>query len=97
MSGIISETRATDSNASCDWIGRARIRAAESHDAFVVIDCSAVDRISTRELGELIRLHLDCKRSERQLVLENVHDCVAEVIHLTRLDRLIRFDQGHCV
>ena len=77
-----------------DWIDDAKRRVSDHSQSSVVIDLAGVDRINTRELGDLIRLHLRCKRTERELILENVAETVASVIYLTRLDRLIRIDAG---
>jgi anti-anti-sigma factor len=80
---------------AADRIQVARIDASHSKDPRVVVDLSSVQRIDTKELGDLIRLHLDVKRDERILVLENLQDCVLQVMELTRLDRLFRIEKRH--
>ena len=82
-----------ESSGPTDWIQDARFDAARTDDPTVILDLSSVHRIDTRELGELIRLHLDVRRDERVLILENLQECVLRVIQHTRLDRLFRIEQ----
>ena len=94
MSDFASATVRERPAQGFDWIDDAKRRVSDHSQSSVVIDFAGVDRINTRELGDLIRLHLRCKRTERELILENVAETVASVIYLTRLDRLIRIDAG---
>ncbi len=90
-----TESPTKKSACAAERIQIARIDASHRNESRVVVDLSRVERIDTRELGELIRLHLDVKREDRVLVLENLHDCVLQVMQLTRLDRLFRIEQHH--
>lgn len=72
-----------------EWIVDARKTAMQTTDVEIVVDMSTVREICSRDLSELIRLHLETKERGRKLVLENTLDHLWEVFSLTRLDRLI--------
>lgn len=84
------------SGPDCDWLTKAKDVAAQAVSAEVVIDFSSVQKISSRELTELIRLQLFVKQSGRRLVIVNSQEIVRQIFILTRLDRLIELRQeGH--
>ena len=74
---------------SPDWIHHAHYVAEHSTDPEIAVDISAVEKIGSRELNELIRLHLSVKKDGRRLVLENAQKHLLQVFTETRLDRLI--------
>lgn len=62
----------------------------------ILIDCAEVTTIRSGMLDQLIRLHLKSQRHDVRLILINVSPTVLDVIHRTRLDRMlrIRIDDG---
>lgn len=76
-------------DADFHWLKEAKYVAEQTADAEIVVDISAVDRISSAELNQLIRLHLDVRQQGRVLVLEQAQRQVWEIFTLTRLNRLI--------
>ena len=71
------------------WFEDVHNAAQDSPDAEIVVDMSAVERIQSRDLSDLVRLHLDFKQQERKLILENMLEEIARVFEVTRLDRVI--------
>ncbi len=74
---------------SASWIEQARYVVEHSTCAEIVVDMSAVQRIRSQEINELIRLQLEINADGRKLVLENVLDHLWQVFSVTRLDRLV--------
>ncbi len=71
------------------WLHELHARAANSEDVEVVADLAKVEIIDSNELGELVKIHLQLRRNDRNLVLENVPTLVREVFEMTRVDRLV--------
>ena len=63
----------------------------------VAIDCTDVFTVRSEELNHLIRLHLKARDAGVDIALLNVSEPVANVLKVTRLDRLVstRVDQQH--
>ncbi len=55
----------------------------------VVVDMSSVRKVNSKELGQMVQLQLQLREKDRQLVLENPTEPVAELFELTRLNRLV--------
>ena len=91
MANALSTPQITTVVADTDdpWLEEAKYVAEHSVDEEIVVDISAVKRIRSAELNQLIRLHLDIKHQGRILVLENAQPQVWEIFTLTRLNRLI--------
>ena len=71
------------------WLSQLQQRSTEEESSAVVVDLGNVERIDSRELGELIKIHLRLRQIDRFLVLENAHGGVLEVLELTRMNRLM--------
>ena len=71
------------------WLTRLQQQAKAGGDAELIVDLSNVERINSRELGLLVRLHLELRHRDRRLVLGNAQGSVLEVLELTRMDRLM--------
>lgn len=71
------------------WLDDVQRRASDSQAEELVVDLSSIDRIDSRQLGELVKIHLDLRNRDRRLVLDNAHGGVLEVLELTRMNRLL--------
>jgi len=71
------------------WLDDVQRRASETRAEELVVDLSSIDWIDSRQLGELVKIHLDLRRHDRRLVLDNAHGGVLEVLELTRMNRLL--------
>jgi anti-anti-sigma regulatory factor len=71
------------------WLDEAKNAAEQSTDHEIVVDISAVDRIVSAELNQLIRLHLHLKEEGRLLVLQHAQHHLWSIFTMTRLNRLI--------
>ena len=71
------------------WLIIATQQAEQGSDEVVLVDLSQVEKISSHELSELIRLQVFVRKSGRKLVLENTHLNLRNIFELTRLTRLI--------
>ncbi|WP_372722518.1 STAS domain-containing protein [Novipirellula sp.] len=71
------------------WLVVAGQLAEEGADEVISVDLAHVQRISSHELSELIRLQLLVRKSGRKLVLENADENLRSIFELTRLTRLI--------
>ena len=60
----------------------------------VVIDCGAVEMISSEDLNALIRFHSRLRHESAALVLINVPEQIAEIFTLTRLNRLFSVQEA---
>ncbi len=79
------------------WLHELNRRAANLKDGEVVADLSEVRNISSRELGELVKIHLRLRQDDRRLVLENVQSFVMDIFELTRINRLVEVRTTHSV
>jgi len=82
-------TSSSDAGQGAHWLEVAKYAILQTTDKEIVVDISAVARISSAELNELIRLHLDVKQDGRRLVLQNAQLQLWQIFTLTRLNRLI--------
>ncbi len=57
------------------WLKMAMYVAENTTDEEIVVDISAVEKIQSAELNQLIRLHLDVKQDGRSMVLERAATC----------------------
>lgn len=71
------------------WLGELKDAANTEDELDIVVDFSAVQRLSSLELNELVRLHLRLRQRGQRLVFEGPQATVRDVFSLTRLDRLI--------
>lgn len=72
------------------WLSQLQEKSREEKKSnAVVVDLGNVERIDSRELGELVKIHLRLRQIDRFLVLENAHGGVLEVLELTRMNRLM--------
>ncbi|EMI21948.1 hypothetical protein RMSM_01125 [Rhodopirellula maiorica SM1] len=71
------------------WLIVAGQLAEEGADEIIQVDLSQVERITSEELSELIRLQLLVRKNGRKLVLKNVEENLRSIFELTRLTRLI--------
>lgn len=76
------------------WLTDAEQEAERGSQRDVIIDFGQVEKVSSDELNELIRLQLHLKHGGQQLILANVQETVFQVFTLTRLDRLIELRHG---
>ncbi len=81
--------------APAAWLVDLKRRAQLADNELLTVDLANVPRISSRDLGDLVRIQLKLREQERQLVLENVEEPVWDVLQLTRLDRLIEIHSAH--
>jgi anti-anti-sigma factor len=71
------------------WLDDVQRRASETRAEELVVDLSSIEWIDSRQLGELVKIHLDLRRHDRRLVLDNAHGGVLEILELTRMNRLL--------
>jgi len=70
-------------------LGRQLSNLLEDNDVRVLrVDLRSIDRISSETLAQLSRVHCRASQMDKLLILENVTEPVAEVLRVTRLDRL---------
>lgn len=60
----------------------------------LLLDLSGVTALDATGLGLLVGAHRRAQRAGRRLVLDRVPPVVARLLHLTRLDRVIRHTVG---
>jgi anti-anti-sigma factor len=77
------------SPAASQWLDDVQRRASDTHSEELVVDLSSIERIDSRQLGELVKIHLDLRNHDRRLVLDNAQGGVLEVLELTRMNRLL--------
>ncbi len=82
-------TSSSDLGQGVHWLEEAKYAIQQTTDEEIVVDISAVAKITSAELNELIRLHLDVKQDGRRLVLQNAQLQLWQIFTLTRLNRLI--------
>jgi anti-anti-sigma regulatory factor len=82
-------TPATGVADGIDWLEDAKCAVRRTAGPEIVVDISTVARITSAELNELIRLHLDAKQDGRKLVLQHAQPQLWQIFTLTRLNRLI--------
>ncbi len=76
------------------WLNQLQDKPTTENCAEVVVDLENVERIDSRELGELVKLHMRLRQCDSRLVLKNAHGAVLEVLELTRINRLIEVRQA---
>ena len=64
--------------------------AVDEGDGELVLDLTALDAVDATGLGVLVGAHRRAGRSGRVLVLRDASPAVERVLHLTRLDRVLR-------
>lgn len=67
--------------------------AVDDGDGDLVLDLGALEAVDVTGLGVLVGAHRRAGRSGRTLVLRDVPPSVERVLHLTRLDRVLRQDR----
>ena len=72
------------------WLLDLKAQATAALDRKVVFDMAGIEKINSRELAEVVGVHLSLTREERRLVLANAETPVAEVFEMTRMNRLIQ-------
>jgi anti-anti-sigma regulatory factor len=82
-------TPATTVADDMDWLEDVKCAVRQTAGPEIVVDISTVARITSAELNELIRLHLDAKQDGRKLVLRHAQPQLWQIFTLTRLNRLI--------
>jgi anti-sigma B factor antagonist len=55
----------------------------------IIVDCSALEFISSYGLGVLLRLHKRMKRHDGDVKIASAKSALLDVVRLTRLDRLL--------
>ena len=76
------------------WLNQLQSNSTTANCAEVVVDLGNVERIDSRELGELVKIHMRLRQCDSRLVLTNAHGAVLEVLELTRINRLIEVRQA---
>lgn len=71
------------------WMMDVNDVACHATEGQIVVDFSAIERIQSRDLSDLVRLQLRLKHRGARLVFEHAQHQVSEVFTLTRLNRLI--------
>lgn len=71
------------------WLNQLQNKSTTANCAEVVVDLENVERIDSRELGELVKIHMRLRQCDSRLVLTNAHGSVLEVLEITRINRLI--------
>ncbi|GAA5510853.1 STAS domain-containing protein [Novipirellula caenicola] len=88
--GLDQQHRSTASaEIRVHWLVVAGQLAEEGGGEEILVDLSQVERITSQELSELIRLQLLVRKGGRKLVLENADENLRSIFELTRLTRLI--------
>lgn len=64
--------------------------AVDGGSGELVLDVAALDAVDATGLGVLVGAHRRAGRAGRVLVLQDVGPSLARVLHLTRLDRVLR-------
>lgn len=64
-----------------------RIRDGHSK---IILDCHEMEYISSMGLGMLMRVHAKMRKQSGDVKLARVHGAVADVLSLTRLDRVLQ-------
>lgn len=72
-----------------DWLSELQFQASALSGTEVVLDMSDIECIDSRQLGELVKIHLGLRQHDRRLVVDNARGAVLEILGLTRVDRLI--------
>lgn len=62
---------------------------AREGNARIVIDCEGLGKITSSGLAALVRARQAARTHEGRIFLANVNSSVAEIIHLTRLNKLL--------
>lgn len=76
-----------------EWVEKLETESLPSGQSPVEISLKGVQVINSSELAALIRAHLELSKLDRSLRLVDVSGSVAEVLRLTRLDRLVSFSE----
>ena len=84
-----SRSPAATTASRANWLSELHSQASSASEKDVVLDMSGIERIDSRQLGELVKIHLGLRQSNRRLVVDNAQGAVLEVLGLTRIDRLI--------
>lgn len=61
----------------------------EENHTKIVLDLSRVRDISSQFIGTIIAIHTKASKRRGKLVLVGLNDKISELMHLTRLDRVI--------
>jgi anti-anti-sigma factor len=72
----------------------ALARAVDDGDGDLVLDLADLDVLDVTGLGVLLGAHRRAGRSGRTLVLRDVGPRVGRLLHLTRLDRVLRLSSS---
>ena len=75
--------------ARSEWLQKATNEANRDGAREIVVDMSSVQRISSGDLNDLMKVHLRLQEQQRKLVLVNALDPLIEVFAITRIDRVI--------
>jgi anti-anti-sigma regulatory factor len=78
------------------WLRDLRLRIDGLDADQLFVDFAEVEKINSRELGELAKIELQLRERDSRLVVQNAQEFVSEVFELTRMNRLIEVRPVPC-
>ncbi len=76
------------------WLSSIQQKMVDADDDDLVVDIASVEAVNSRELGEIVRLHLALRDQGHRLILRNAQRQVHELFEMTRMNRLVEV-HGH--